>query len=95
MKGKHSFSTLLPGVPQVAQVSFGSIFAVVPKASVIWSGANWNSYVNGDNVGWTVTLDQVTTSGARIAVQVVFLQTSLISFQYVATQGDHLQVFLL
>ena len=84
----------MASVLQSAQVSFGNIFDVLPKASVVNTGFERVTLKGQVNYGWTAAVNSVTTSGATVTLN------TLINFNYVrlkcvATQGDHLQVYYL
>jgi hypothetical protein len=94
MKGTKRFSSNVAGVTQAASVTFGNIFTIVPKASAIFVDFNRGHPTGNPSIGFVTRIGNITTTGADISVTSVFNYSS-ITISYVATQGDHLQVFFL
>lgn len=90
--------TLTPtfGTILTTPVTFPKHFTVVPKASVILTGFNRRGGVASQSgmVGLVISIGSITTTGFDFSVDELFTY-NFIYVSYVATQGDHLQVFLL
>ena len=88
------FGPIVAAVAQVAQVSFGSLFTTLPKASVVYTGFERPPFPFTSNYGWIVTINSISLSGSTVSLLAVN-SFRAVRLKYVATQGDHLQVFYL
>jgi hypothetical protein len=78
----------------VYKATFGSIFTVTPKVGLSWTGIDYPPPSGSVYFGWVSSILRTSQTDAYFGAKAL-VNFNAIKIKYVATQGDHLQVFFL
>jgi hypothetical protein len=89
--GNIEADSLTSGSTNPSSITFDNPFTVVPQVSVAVTGLSYNNPVS-PLLAWVTLVSGITMSGCNIATT-AFSAFTFIKSQWVATQGDTLQLF--